>query len=107
MEKYYHIVMLAIVIAALTEQFKTAVTDKRTRIASIFFGILLAVVYKQGLLAALGVVPAFTYGEYVDFVLTGILAAFGPNVIFAMIKQKRDPGEFKTTGSKFAEEELQ
>jgi len=102
MEKFDQILILATVIAVLTQQFKTAVTDKRTRIASIIIGMVLAVVYKQGLLTAFGMVPAFSYGEYVDFALTGVLVAFGPNVIFA-VNRKRELGgdteSFKTRGT--------
>jgi len=93
MEKFDQILILATIIAVLTEQFKAAVTDRKTRVASIIIGIILAVVYQQGILKAFGMAPAFSYGEYVDFMLTGVLAAFGPNVIFAVVNKKRNPGQ--------------
>lgn len=84
MEVFTQLLIIAAVITVLTEQFKKAITDKCTRQASIAIGILLTVVYHQGILQAMGVMPAWSWGVYIDYILTGALVAFGPNVILAV-----------------------
>lgn len=91
MEKFDQILILATVIAVLTEQWKRGITDKWTRQTSIAIGIVLTVIYQQGILAAFGMAPVLPFGEYVDYALTGVLAAFGPNVVFAVVNRKRNP----------------
>lgn len=84
MDKLEPILILATFIGILTQQYKTAANDKRTRAASIIMATLYTVVYHLGILGALGMKPAIPFGEYLDYLGTGALAAFGPNVILAV-----------------------
>lgn len=91
--------ILAIFVQLLTGRAKKFITDKQTEILALAIGVALCVVYQAGILAMLGLQAAFQYGEYLDYVLTGVAISGGASVITDLAKQlgqlattKRPPG---------------
>lgn len=90
MDMIKQILVIALLVAVLTDRFKKVISDRYTLAASIAIGIALAVVYRLGLIASLGMVSAIPYGEHVDYVLTGVMIAFGPNEIYNYVMRRQE-----------------
>lgn len=88
MEQFAQLIALAALVGLLTDRFKKTITDKQSLGASITIGVLLACVYQQGLLQAAGMVAKVPFGQYLDYILSGVLIAAGPNVVYDFIKAR-------------------
>src|SRR3990172_6484588 len=74
-------IILAMFIQLLVGRFKLFITDRATALIAVMLGVLLCIIYQAGILAMLGLVAQVPYGEYVDYVLTGIAVSGGASVI--------------------------
>jgi len=69
--------ILAMFIQLLTGRFKAFITDRYTGLIALAIGIVLCVIYKAGILDMLGLKAQIQYGEYADYVLTGVAISGG------------------------------
>jgi len=69
--------ILALFIQLLTGRFKVFISDRYTGLVALVIGVVLCVVYKAGILNMLGLEVQIQYGEYVDYVLTGVAVSGG------------------------------
>lgn len=69
--------LLAMFIQLLVGRFKTFITGKYTGLVALVVGVILCVIYRAGILAMLGMEAQVQYGEYADYVLTGVAVSGG------------------------------
>ncbi|MEW6661980.1 MAG: hypothetical protein ACOY9Y_09660 [Bacillota bacterium] len=69
--------ILALFIQLLTGRFKEFITDRKTAFVALLISVLLCVIYKAGILDMLGLKAQLPYGEYADYMLTGVAVSGG------------------------------
>ena len=87
MEKFFGLILLAIIIEGITTYIRTWFVDKHVQWQQVFtcaLGLLIAIAYRLDLIALFGFESTL---PYLGNVLTGILLSRGSNYIFDLIKK--------------------
>ena len=101
-------VLLALVVEALVTNVAWAIEGEFNwkRLVALALGPVLAAIYQVDLLAYVGLQAGYAWGQYVGYVLTGVLAARGANAAYDLLTMltraaHAQPGE---GGSPFEED---